>query len=107
MPANELDMKEMSLAARLNVIDDGIRKKYLACLSDMQIAPIDRLASLEDDLISNVRLYHITEMVYQKGESVTDEQMDEINEEDLSTEEYAYYIDVMARIQKKLLEIPG
>lgn len=38
----------------------------------MQIAPIMDLPPLEDDLISNVRLYHIKEMVYQKGESVTD-----------------------------------
>ncbi len=34
------------------------------------------------------------------------EKMDGIKEEDLSTEEYTYYIEVMAHIQKKLLEIP-
>lgn len=27
------------------------------------------------------------------------------DEEDLSTADYAYYVDVMARVQKKLLEV--
>lgn len=35
------------------------------------------------------------------------EKINGINEEDLSTEEHAYYMDVMAHIEKKLLEIPG
>lgn len=72
MPINEIELKDMPLSTRLSVIDDGIRKKYLTRLSEMQIAPIMDLPPLEDDLISNVRLYHIKEMVYQKGESVTD-----------------------------------
>ena len=72
MASNEIELKDMPLSTRLSVIDDGIRKKYLARLSDMQIAPIKNLIPLENDLISNVRLYHINEMVYQKGESVTD-----------------------------------
>lgn len=72
MPINEIDLKDMPLSTRLSVIDDGIRKKYLTRLSEMQIAPIMDLPPLENDLISNVRLYHIKEMVYQKGESVTD-----------------------------------
>ena len=38
----------------------------------MQIAPVGELLPLEEDLIDNVRMYHITEMVYGKGESVTD-----------------------------------
>ena len=38
----------------------------------MEIAPVGSIPSLEDDLINNIRLYRITEMVYQKGESVTD-----------------------------------
>ena len=57
---------------RLEIIDEGVRKKYLARLSEMPIAPIGNLPPLESDVISNVRLYHITEMVYQKGEPVTD-----------------------------------
>ena len=72
IPSNEIELKERPLSTRLSVIDDGIRKKYLARLSEMQIAPIKDLPPLENDLISNVRLYHVTEMVYQKGESVTD-----------------------------------
>lgn len=72
MPLNEIELKDMPLSTRLNVIDDGIRKKYLARLSEMQIAPIMDLPPLDNDLISNVRMYRVTEMVYQKGESVTD-----------------------------------
>ncbi len=64
--------KDVTVATKLEIIDDGIRKKYLARLSEMEIAPIGDFAPLEEDLISNVRLFRITEMVYSKGESVTD-----------------------------------
>lgn len=65
-------IEEMTIDNRLEIIDEGIRKKYLARLSEMEIAPVGSIPSLEDDLINNIRLYRITEMVYQKGESVTD-----------------------------------
>ena len=38
----------------------------------MQIMPLGEITPLEEDLINNVRLYRITEMVYQKDESVMD-----------------------------------
>ena len=57
---------------RLEIIDEGVRKKYLARLSEMRIAPVGELQPLEEDLINNVRLYRIQEMVYRKGEPVTD-----------------------------------
>lgn len=63
---------EISLENRLEIIDEGVRKKYLARLSEMPIAPIGDIPPLEEDLINNVRLYRITEMVYRKGEPVTD-----------------------------------
>jgi hypothetical protein len=63
---------DLTLENRLEIIDEGIRKKYLARLAEMPIAPIGNLQSLEDDLIDNVRLFRIMEMVYQKGESITD-----------------------------------
>lgn len=62
----------MTTSNRFEIIDEGIRKKYLARLSEMEIASITNLPDLEDELINNIRLYKITEMVYQKGESVTD-----------------------------------
>lgn len=65
-------IEEMTIDNRLEIIDEGIRKKYLARLSEMEIAPVGYVPSLEEDLINNIRLYRITEMVYQKGESVTD-----------------------------------
>ncbi|MCK1200865.1 ATP-binding protein [Streptococcus uberis] len=63
---------ELTLENRLEIIDEGIRKKYLSRLNEMPIAPINSLKPLEEDLISNVRLFKITEMVYQKGEAVTE-----------------------------------
>lgn len=63
---------EITVENRLEIIDEGIRKKYLARLSELMIAPVGDIVPLEEDLISNVRLYRITEMVYSKGESVTD-----------------------------------
>lgn len=57
---------------RLEIIDEYVRRKYLTRLSDMKIIPTGEIVPLEEDLINNVRLYHITEMVYQKDESVMD-----------------------------------
>ena len=56
----------------LDITDDYTRKNYLPRLSEMPIAPIENLPILENDIISNIRLYRLTEMVYQKGEPVTD-----------------------------------
>ncbi len=63
--------EEMTIDNRLEIIDEGIRKKYLARLNEMEIAPVGNLPSLENELINNIRIYRITEMVYRKGESVT------------------------------------
>lgn len=63
---------EIAVEDRLEIIDEYIRRKYLTRLSDMQIMPLGEIISLEEDLIDNVRLYRITEMVYQKDESVMD-----------------------------------
>ena len=62
----------ISVGNRLEIIDECVRKKYLARLSEMEIAPVGNLSPLEEELINNVRLYRVTEMVYRKGEPVTD-----------------------------------
>lgn len=62
----------LTIENRLEIIEEGIRKKYLARLTEMEIAPTEQLISLEEDIIENIRLFKITEMVYQKGELVTD-----------------------------------
>jgi hypothetical protein len=70
-----VSVQEMTLENRLEIIEEGIRKKYLSRLTEMQIAkPSDvyDLLPLEDDLIDNIRVYKVSEMVYQKGEPVTD-----------------------------------
>ena len=64
--------QDMTLENRLEIIEEGLRKKYLARLTEMEIVPANNMIPLEEDLIDNIRLYHITEMVYQKGEPVTD-----------------------------------
>jgi len=63
---------EITVEDRLEIIDEYVRKKYLTRLSDMQIVPLGEITPLEEDLIDNVRMYRITEMVYQKDESVMD-----------------------------------
>ena len=69
---SETAVQEMTIENRLAIIEDGIRKKYLARLTELQIVPVGDMLPLEEDLIQNVRLYHVTEMVYEKGEPVTD-----------------------------------
>ena len=65
-------IEEISLDNRIEIIEEGIRKKYLSRLTEMEIVPVGDLPDLEVDLIDNVRLFNITEMVYQKGEPATD-----------------------------------
>jgi len=60
------------LEVQLDIIDESIRRRDLARLTEMEIVPVTDLPPLEEDVISNVRLFKITEMVYQKGEPVTD-----------------------------------
>ena len=67
-----VDNYEITVEDRLEIIDEYVRKKYLTRLSDMQIMPLGEITPLEEDLIDNVRMYRITEMVYQKDESVMD-----------------------------------
>lgn len=62
----------LTIENRLEIIEEGIRKKYLARLSELQIAPATGILPLEEDLIDNIRLYKVTEMVYPKDESATD-----------------------------------
>ena len=66
------EKQEITAENRLEIIEDGIRKKYLSRLTEMNIAPFTDTQPLESYLIDNVRLYRITEMVYHKGEPATD-----------------------------------
>ena len=63
---------EISIEDRIGIIDEYVRRKYLSRLSDMSIIPLGEVTPLEEDLIENVRMFRITEMVYQKDESVMD-----------------------------------
>jgi len=71
--SGEITPKEqITDSIRLEIIDEGIRKKYLTRLSEMNIAAIRDLPELEDDVINNIRMYRVSEMVYKKGEPVTE-----------------------------------
>lgn len=67
-----VEKSALTVENQLEIIDEYVRKKYLTRLSDMQIMPLREVPPLEEDLIDNVRMYRITEMVYQKDESVMD-----------------------------------
>lgn len=67
-----IEASNISMANCLEIIEEYLRKSYLGRLYEMQIAPAGNLKQLEEDLIDNVRLYHIEEMVYKKDEPVTD-----------------------------------
>lgn len=71
-PLHIKSIQDISMIDRLEIMEEGIRKKYLARLADMPIAPFVNAESIEEDIIDNIRLYHISEMVYQKGESAVD-----------------------------------
>jgi len=68
---NDLSPAEQ-LEIRLDIIDETIRRRDLARLVEMEIVPMQEKLSLEEDIISNIRLYKITEMVYEMGEGITD-----------------------------------
>lgn len=67
-----INAPEFTLENRLDIIEEGIRKKYLARLDEMEIVPVGEIKPLEEELIEDIRVYRIDEIVYQKGESITD-----------------------------------
>ena len=68
----EIVAEPLTMENRLEIIEEGIRKKYLARLTEMQICPINVMLPVEEDLIDNIRIYKVTEMVYPKDEIATD-----------------------------------
>lgn len=68
----ELVVQDMTIENYLQVTEEVIRKNYLTRLTELPVAPIENLLPLEEDLIDNVRVFKISEMVYQKGEPITE-----------------------------------
>ena len=64
--------QEIPLNNYLQITEEVIRKNYLTRLSELPVVPIEEPIPLEEDLIDNVRMFKITEMVYQKGEPITE-----------------------------------
>ena len=54
----------------LQVVDDIVLKNYISNLSSMPVIPISN-SMLENNIVDNVRLFKITEMVYEKEEFAT------------------------------------
>lgn len=69
---NEPVVTDISIEDYLQITEEVIRKNYLSRLTELQVAPVDNLLPLEEDLIENVRVYKISEMVYQMGEPITE-----------------------------------
>lgn len=69
--SNEITPRPIPLENYLQITEEVIRKNYLTRLSELPVVPIDPIP-LEEDLIDNVRLFKISEMVYQKGEPITE-----------------------------------
>lgn len=63
---------EVTQNLQLEVFDEKIRRRELSRLTEMAVVAPTGLPALEDDLIENIRLYKISELVYQKDEDVTD-----------------------------------
>ena len=69
------EQQELAVENYLQIAEDIIRKQYLTRLTELQVVDPrgeDGFLELEDDLIDNVRLYKVSEMVYQKGEPITE-----------------------------------
>lgn len=56
--------------AALRVVDDVVLKNYIGNLSSMSVVPLSQEV-LEKNILDNVRLFKITEMVYEKEEFAT------------------------------------
>ena len=56
----------------LSLVEEYVRKEYLAWLSDAQVLPVDNRMELTEDVVDNIRLYKVNEMVYRKGEPIAD-----------------------------------
>ena len=65
-------VQDITIENYLQVTEEVIRKNYLTRLTELPVAPIENLLPLEEDLIDNVRVFKISEMVYQKGEPITE-----------------------------------
>ena len=60
---------ENSFSTAFRLVDDVVLKNYITRLPELRVIPIDD-AQLENSL-GNIRLFKITEMVYEKDESAT------------------------------------
>ena len=75
MQGEIIQPRQFTIGDYFQVTEEIMRKKYLTRLTDFQVADPEqtaRLPKLDDDIIENIRLFKITEMVYEKGEPITE-----------------------------------
>lgn len=69
-PVPQYDQLSQQFGSALQVVDDIVLKNYVQHLHDFQIVPLDETTKLQN-LSENVRLFKITEMVYEQDEFAT------------------------------------
>lgn len=69
-PIPQYDLLDGRFRSALQVVDDIVLKNYVQRLHDFPIIPLDK-ETKEANLSENVRLFKITEMVYEKDEFAT------------------------------------
>ena len=69
-PVPQFSQLNEQFNAALQVVDDIVLKNYVQHLHDFQIIPLDE-ETKSANLSENVRLFKITEMVYEKDEFAT------------------------------------
>jgi len=68
--APSMDSLTAGYQAALKVVDDVVLKNYITELTNMEVVPLDN-DTLKCNIANNVRLFKITEMVYEKDELAT------------------------------------
>ena len=58
---------EQNFVSALQVVDDIVLKNYVSKLQNLEIVPLSDDA-IQNNLVDNVRIFKITEMVYEKDE---------------------------------------
>ena len=61
---------EQNFVSALQVVDDIVLKNYVSKLQNLEIVPLSDDA-IQNNLVDNVRIFKITEMVYEKDEYST------------------------------------
>ena len=68
-PVPQYSAIEKGFSEAFRLVDDVVLKNYITRLTELQVIPIDEIQTANS--LSKIRLFKITEMVYEKDESAT------------------------------------